>query len=231
LGGALAVPHAFDSKLAAPQRTLILNGVVSLLASLKLPTGYLASVVPFGAVIRSYTDADGIKMLYEALLGQTPAIAVALGNRSSKPAGSGFHHVAEIDLLLYFASNNMRDLAKGRLLIDDSGTAANTADPGLHVMMEHAEELVIGKRCGVSNTIKQIRPDREEELATLDDMTIWLQTYQVTVARSINEHRSVTQILDSIRFRTTQEDGEVKLPAAKTKETTVDVYRDDLPPP
>jgi len=224
------VAHAFDTGLAAPQRTLVLNGVITLLSALKLPTGYLAAVVPFGAVIRSYTDTDGIKMLYEALSGQTPAIAVTLGNRSSKPAGSGgYHAMCELELLLYFASNNMRDLAKGRLLIDDSGTAANTADPGLHVMMEHAEELVVGQRCGVSDTIKQIRSDRQEELATLDDMTLWIQTYQVTLTRSINEYRGITQLLESLRVRTTQEDGENELPTAAIKDTTIDAYRDDLP--
>jgi hypothetical protein len=224
--------HAFDTALASPQRTIILNGAITLLSGLKIANGgYLANVVPFGAVVRSYTDEDGVNMLYEALVGQTPAIAVALGTRSTKPAGAGgFNWLGEIELFLYFASNNMRDLATGRMLIDPVGTASDTADPGLHVIMEHAEELVIGQRLGASNTIKQIRPDREEELATRDDLTLWLQTYQITTTRSIKEWRTVTQLLESIRWRTTQEDGEAELPNAATKETTIDAYRDDLPP-
>lgn len=217
--------HAFDTGLAAPQRTKILDGAIALLGGLKVANGgYLAAVVPFGAVVRSYTDGDGVQMLYEALSGSAPAVAIALGSRSSKPAGvGGFNSTAEVELLAYFLSNNMRDLATGRLLIDGSGAAADTADPGLHVMMEHVEELLVGQRCGASDTIKQVRPDREEELTTRDDCTIWLQTYQVTVTRSIKEWRTVTQLLESIRWRTTQEDGEVELPAAATKDTTIDV--------
>jgi len=226
------VAHAFDTGLAAPQRTLILAGVVTLLASLLKANGlYLHSVIPWGGVIRSWTDTDGIAMLHESLLGRLPAIAVALGDRSSKPAGTGgWQFQSELELLLYFASNNARDITLGRQTIDVVGAAANAADPGLHVMLEHAEQLVIGGRCGASATIKGIRPDREEELGTFDDMTLWLQTYQVTLARTIKKDRSVTQFLDDIRVRVTQEDGEAELPDPKTKETTLDVYGVALPP-
>lgn len=225
--------HVFDTALAAPQRTLVRNGVITLLSGLLVANGgYLASVVPFGAVVRSYTDGDGIAMLYKALSGQAPAIAVALGTRSSKPAGAGgFNWLCELELFLYFASNNMRDLADGRMGIDATGAASDAADPGLDVMMEHAEELVVGQRCGASDTIKQVRPDREEELSTGDELTIWLQTYNITLTRTIKEWRGVSQLLESIRWRTTQEDGETELPIAPTKETTIDVYSDDLTTP
>jgi hypothetical protein len=224
------VAHVFDTNLAAPQRTLVMDGVVRLLAGLLIANGgYLANVVPFGAVVRSWTDVDGVELLRKSLLGQTPAIAVALGGRSSKPKGTGgFVNEAELELLVYFASNNMGDLAIGRQMIDAAGVLANTNDPGLHVMLEHAEELIVGQRCGASTTIKQVRADREEELHTSDDLTLWLQTYQITLVRTINQYRDVTQLLTSLRFRTIQEVGEVNLPNAPTKGSTIDANRDGL---
>lgn len=223
--------HAFDTKLVVPQRTAILNGVIALLQPLLIANGgYLASVIPFGAVVRSYTDEDGLKMLYEALGGQTPAVAVALGSRAKGQAigNGGFSWTSGLELLLYFATNNMRDPAVGRLLIDAAGVAANASDPGLHVMMEHAEELVVGKRCGNSTTIKQVIFDREEELATLDEVTLWLQTYQVLTTRNINPDRGVTQMLKEIHWRTSAQAGEVLLPNAPTKPTTIDAFSDGL---
>lgn len=221
--------HSFDTALAAPQRTTIINGVVALLQPLLIANGgYLAVVAPFGAVVRSYTDEAGVGMLKEALSGQTPAIGVALGSRTKgQPIGNGgFSSTSKIELLLYFASNNMRDLATGRLLTDAAGAAANNADPGLHVMMEHAEELVVGQRAGAgaNTTIKQVAFEREEELATLDEMTIWLQTYELMVTRNINRDRGVTELLKEIHWRTTQEAGEAHLPNAPTKPTTIDAY-------
>lgn len=192
--------HAFDTSLAAPQRTVILDGALALLDRLLIANGgYLASVAPFGAVVRSATDEVGVTMLKTALQGQLPAVAVALGTRTTKPAGTGgFTYTSDIELLVYFASNNLRDPARGRLAIDAVGAAADSADPGLHVMMEHVEELLVGQRCGASATIKQVRPDREEELTTLDDMTLWLQTYQVTVTRTIDRNRGLVTKLVGI---------------------------------
>jgi hypothetical protein len=156
-------------------------------------------VAPFGAVVRSYTDVDGVEMLYQALSGAAPAIGVALGTRASKPGGSTEHRwTSELELLLYFASNNMRDLANGRLGIDDAGVASDSADPGLDVMMEHAEQLVIAGRCGADISVKAVRPDQESELATRQDLTIWLQTYQITVLRTIDRHRGLVDRIRSI---------------------------------
>ena len=234
------MPHAFDTSLASPQRTLVLNGIVSLLNKLLRtanPAAYLQAVIPYGSVVRSWTDDSGTDDLMKALNGRGPAIAVALGDRTSKPvATGGFHYQAELEVLVYHYNNNQRGLLDGRLAIDAAGVAANTADPGIHVMLEHAEELIVGQRCGINQatagatSIKQVRPEREEELRTDERGTLWLQTYKVALARTINEHRTVTQMLDSIRWRTAIDPLEVKLPAAPTKEGTLDAYRDNLPP-
>lgn len=230
--------HAFDTGLAAPQRTLIQDGIVTLLAALLRPTGYLQAVIPFGGVVRTWTDADGVAMLAEELGGRKPSIAVAVGDLSSSPAGTGgFGFKEELEVLLYFVSDHARSITRGRTKIDTVGAGDVTKDPGLHVMMAHAKELVIGQRCGVSPShpsIKQVRPDREEELLTKPDLTIWLQTFRVTTTLTINPHRGVTQLLESLRVRTIEDpstgvDAEVELPDDATKSTTIDVNRDDLP--
>lgn len=234
--------HAYDTGLAAPQRTLIQDGVVTLLAGLKrtaVPVaGYLQAVVPWGGVVRTWTDVDGVAMLGEELQGQAPAIAVAVGDLASVPAGTGgFGFKEELELLLYFVSNHARSITRGRAKIDTTGAADVTKDPGLHVMMAHAKELVVGQRCGLSPStpsIKQIRPDREEELLTRPDLTIWLQTYKITTTLTINPNRGVTQLLESLRVRTIEDpstgvDAEIELPDDATKSTTIDTYRDDLP--
>lgn len=235
------MPHVFDSKLASPQRTLVLNGVVTLLGKLLRtanPAAYLQAVIPYGSVVRSWTDDSGTDDLMKALNGRGPAIAVALGDRTTTPvATGGFHFKAELEVLVYHYNNHQRGQLEGRHTIDAAGVAANTADPGIHVMLEHAEELIVGQRCGINQatpgatSIKQVRPEREEELRTDERGTLWLQTYKVTLARTINENRSVSQMLDSIRWRTAIDANEVKLPNAPIKEGTIDAYRDNLPPP
>lgn len=196
--------HSFDTALTSAQRTLVQLGAVQLLSGLLRTAapvpGYLAAVIPWGGVIRSYTDADGIDLLYSDLVGRAPSIAVALADRSSSSAGvGGFQFKAELDLMLYFASNHARDMTEGRFLIDAVGLAADTADPGLHIMMEHAEELIVGQRCGGSSSIKQVVPVREEELVTTAEMSLWLQHYRVTLVRTINENRSAQQLLTDLR--------------------------------
>lgn len=226
--------HVFDTGLDAPVRTVILNRTVALLAGLKRPAGYLGNVIPWGGVVRSWMDTSGVDMLFETLSGAAPAIAIAVGDCSSAPAGAGgFTFKEEIELLLYHVSNNMRDVTLGRMIADAVALAGDTNDPGLHVAMAHAKELVIGMYASGSTpahpSIKQIRPDREEELTTRDDVTIWLQTYRVTLSTTIKQNRSVSQIIDSIRVRTTQEDGEAKLPNAATSPTTIDANIEPLP--
>lgn len=226
--------HVFDTGLDAPVRTVILNRTVALLAGLKRPGGYLANVVPWGGVVRSWMDSNGVDMLFETLSGAAPAIAIAVGDLSSTPAGAGgFTYKEEIELLLYHVSNNMRDVTAGRMIIDAVGLAGDANDPGLHVAMAHAKELVIGQYASGSNpahpAIKQIRPDREEELTTRDDVTIWLQTYRITLSTTIKQNRTVSQLLESIRVRTTQEDGEPTLPDPAESPTTIDTYNDGLP--
>lgn len=205
--------HAFDTGLALPQRTLIRDGVVSLLSGLLVANGgYLRAVVPFGGVVRGYTDGDGIGMLRDTLKGAAPAIAVGLGDRVSSPAGAGAHNFSgDLELVLYHYNNHSRSLTSGRTKADTRGVA-ELGDPGLEIAMEHAEELVLGQLVGGglstnavnertrrTPSIGRIRPVREEELYTERDATIWAQRFAVQVQRTINPHRGVTQLLEELR--------------------------------
>lgn len=214
------MPHAFDTGLAAPQRTLIRDAVVALLAGLDVANGgYLRRIVPWGGVVRGYTDEAGIGELWNALSGASPAIAVAVGDRVSNPAGAGaFNFKGDLELVIYHYNTNARSLTLGRTKADARGAAAvpNLAgalpDPGLEVAMEHAEELVLGQLVGAAEVVNvvgertrrtpsigRIRPTREEELVTMAEGTLWAQRYAVEVQRTINPKRGVTQMLEELR--------------------------------
>lgn len=220
--------HAFDTGLPTAQRTLIRNGAVTLLSGLLASNGgYLAAVVPWGGVLRSHQDEIGIELLRQKLLGRTPSIAIALGDYVPDSKGmGGFNFAGELELLVYFATNHQRDLESGRLAIDAAGLAADTADPGLDVIMEHAQELLVGQRCGASSTIKQVRPEREEELRTEPDLTIWVQRYSVITTRKVAEFRTVEQLLAGFRTRVRTTDPAQADPVPPTAEAQT-----DIPPP
>lgn len=227
--------HSFDTGLSIPQRTAIRQGAVSLLSAMKLPAGYLVNVIPWGSVVRTHTDEQGIAELVD-VLARTPSIAIALGDGQFFPAGIGGHQAKKtIDLLVYHASGNQRGRTGGRTEMDVSALASDHADPGLDVMMEHALELLIGQRCGASSSIKQIIPDREEELYTSAPITLWLQTYRVEVRMNVpetstraREFRTAAQILTSMRSRVATDPAEVVPPAAATDPGSVDANTDDL---
>lgn len=211
--------HSFDTGLARSQRSLLRAGAVELLAGLLRPTGYLAAVVPFGGIVRGYTDGLGIEQLQQALVGRSPGVAIALGDRTSKASGiGGFEYQADLELLAYFYSNHPRDLELGRHESDIAGLASDTADPGLDVIMEHVEELLVGQRAGGAKSIKQVRPVREEELLTNSEGTFWVQRYAVTLNRHINAHRGVQELLTELRTKVRTTDDAMAPPAAPVVE-------------
>lgn len=217
--------HRFDSGASTPQRTLIQQGAVTLLSALKRPTGYLAEVMAIGGIVRSYTDAVDIEWLMKTF-NRTPAIGVATGDRPFQVLGIGGRQaLSECELLLYIATQHSRDMQRGRMESDSVGLANLNADPGLHVIMEHAIELMLGQYpTTLTGTVKQIKIVRESELATLPEITIWLQTYHVTLQSYSGgrEWRTPAQLLQSIGWRVTTNPAEPMRPAAATVSTTLD---------
>lgn len=225
--------HSFDTGLLSAQRTLIRDGVVSLLSGLLIANGgYLRAVIPWGGVIRGYTDVEGVDLLWAALNGRSPAIAVGLGDRSLQAAGAGgFNFRGDLELVLYHHNNHPLSITDGRTKISTRALASDLRDPGLEIAMEHAEELVIGQRVGaapVTNvvgettratpTIKRIRPTREEELRTDNTLTLWACRFAVEVERTINPHRGVTQLLTELRTKIRTSDDAMDPPAAPVLE-------------
>lgn len=232
---ALVIPpgpptHRFDTSKTVPQRTRIQQGAVQLLSGLKKSNGgYLVEVMAFPFTLKPTTSNDDAAQFVTAL-SRAPSIAVAVGDLEAETTGiGGYGEIGDIELLVYFSSTNARNMQIGRMEIDTAGLADLTADPGLHVVMEHAKELLVGQRAGAPGAdIKQCRRVREEEVWTAQPITIWLQTYKIRVMTQIAEFRTVTQLLESIRFRAALLASEAHLPAAKTDHATVDIREDDL---
>lgn len=195
--------HSFDTGLAVPQRTLLRQSAVTALARLKRANGgYLANVLPWGGVIRGYTDDLGVDLLFTALQGQTPVVAISLGDRTtSQRAIAGFTGQSSVDLLVYFFSSHKRSDLAGRLELDVSALADDHKDPGLEVAFEHVEELLTGQALGGVPGIKQCVWRSEEEIRTQADFSLWCQTYNVTFDRVINANRGVTQFLTGFRTK------------------------------
>lgn len=222
--------HSFDTGLSAPQRTLIRDGVITLLSPLKRSAGgYLADVAEFGWVVRTYTDVHGIERLMKTI-NRAPAIAVGLGSLFGAPSpramGAGSNSaMGELEILLYCATQHARDQVVGRHKADVVALADDIADPGLDIIMEHARELMLGMYPATATSVKQIKFQSEEELVSDEPITIWLQTYRVTtqIYAGGREWRTPEQLLTSINWRLTTDPDEPNRPAPAESSSTVDV--------
>lgn len=199
--------HAYDTGLALAQRTLIRNAVIAKLAPLLKANGrYLHAIKPMPRRYRGEGDDAGRQQLVNTLLGQAPAIAVALGRKTYEATdGDAFLSLAELEVSIAVISQHGRDpaLVEGRLATDVVGDAALTSDPGIEAALEHIEELLLGQDLGVAGTT-ELRPVDEEEVETAENGTIWQQTYTLRVERQINPSRGNT-LITSIEARTTPE--------------------------
>lgn len=205
--------HAFDTGLLVAQRSAVRVAAVAIIAQLRRPTGYLNAVVPWGGVIRSYSDDNGIDALWGVLQGRNPAIAIAVGDRRSKPQGmGGYHHTSDLELILYHYSTHRRGDTDGRMSADVVAIADDHADPGLDIMLEHAAELLIGQ-FAAGPTVKQIIPEAEEELRTEIGHTLWRQTFSIQARQTIRQNRTLTEMLSDIRTSIRTSDPESEDPA------------------
>lgn len=237
--------HEFDTGLTLPQRTIVRNAAVTILSPLKrVNGGYLHDVKGFGGVVRSYTNDPDIEHL-QKVLGPTPAIGVALAARKFQNAaihtGRTINEpraktqpqaLSELLLQLYFANQHGRDSLTGRHEMDSVSLVDDLADPGLDVMMEHALELMHGTYpTATVGTVKQLMIDTEEELATLPHITIWVQTYRLSLHSytGSREYRTADQLKDQLRARITNDITEANRPLPPTSSTSLDVNYDPDP--
>ncbi|HEX6022553.1 MAG TPA: hypothetical protein VFZ00_11200 [Solirubrobacter sp.] len=223
--------HQFATGALAPQRTRLQQGIVSLLAGLKKANGgYLVEVLPYAFTMETVGDPEDVAQFVN-ILSRAPSVAVHVGDRIDEPGAiNGRSWKGEFELHVYLSSNNMRNQQIGRMEIDSAGLANDQADPGLHIVMEHVRELVIGAYATtpLAGDIKQARPSRERAIITATQITIWEQLYRVPVMTQYDEFRSVTQLLTSIRSRITQNPADQPPPAAPLDQTSIEVHEDDL---
>lgn len=228
------VIHTFDGGLDVPQRTLVQQGVVDTLLPLTLARGgYLLDVFKVGCVVRSYTDDAGIAQLFSEIQGRTPCIAVATGDRPFENLSIGGKNAkGELTVLLYFCTQHSRGNHIGRLESDVASQTRRKSDPGLHVVMQHAMELLLGSYPSTTTAkVKQMKITREDELATIPEITIWVQTWQTTTfgRQDGSEWRSAPQLLESIHWRVTTDPDEDNRPDPATVSTSLDVDSDLTP--
>lgn len=228
--------HAFDTGSNKPIRTLIKQGVVTLLSPLKRSNGgYLLDVGAYGGITRTYTDETGIQDLVRFFT-RSPTIAVTCGTRTHKSGTtSGRSSVSQMELLLYFTSQHSRGQERGRMESDPVALADDQADPGLDVIMDHTEELLLGQFPSLEVlNLKQIEFANEQELVTSEKITIWTQTYYLTVTKTIpkigGEFRTAKQLLESIAWRVTTDPNEDMPDEPATSPTSIDFENDDLSP-
>lgn len=193
--------HTFDTGLARTLRYTVRTFVLDTLDRLRyratpVPSGYLKALIPHSTDVRGSNDEVGIDILFEALNGRAPAVAVVVGDKSYEPAGAQHRYMATLDVKVYVQSHNSRSM----LARDEGGAEAQLSDlkdPGIEVIMEHIEELLIGAKHS-SDHIKDLRPQREEEIASTKELTLWMMTFQVKVTRSTDWKRDLTEYLTSI---------------------------------
>jgi hypothetical protein len=193
--------HAYDTGLAMPQRTLVREAVMARLAALKKPFRYLQAVAAMPLKIQGRSDEEGMGFLFHALSGAAPALAVVLGRGDFAAAGQNAAHARKtLELVVYVVSTNVRGVVDGRLAGDAAAAASDTADPGIETIVEHVEQLLLGRDLGIDG-VEEIRPVSEDELATGQDVTVWEVVFSIRVDRSINHDRAITQLLLEVETR------------------------------
>jgi hypothetical protein len=202
--GALSVPsmnvRQFDTGLGKSLRALVQDGVIDLLQRmLRENGGYIQAIEPTSVIVRGANDEQGLALILDQLQGRSPAILVATGDKSYSAAGiGGFRWRAELRVHVYFVNNSLRSRL-ARLVGDVVSDADSSADPGVHIAMEHAEELLVGSiPGGTLNMVQSIVPNEETQLGEDAKQELWHQVYTVEVSRSINAKRDITLELERI---------------------------------
>lgn len=220
-GGALAgtALHKFDTGLHRAQRTEIRQALIERITGAlgKVEGGYLRAVVSIPRPLKN-DSAEEIGLIYDRVQGQQPCVAIALGRKEYQADGMDIPAVnfrGYIDLAIYAISGNLRERVDGRLATDVSGAADVTADPGVDIILEHLEEVLLGQELDLK-TVYELRPVSEDELATFADVAIWEQRYLIGVDRSIDPDRDNEDVLMSIEAKNNLTDADDENPLVET---------------
>ena len=188
--------------------------------------GFIRKISKLAAPLQTFETDEAAKKLFDQLLGQAPAIAVAVGDREVKPAGiGGGRDFSTVEVHVYFYSSHQRSLI-ARVEADVVATGdgedlepEDGADRGLDVAMELAEEMLSGKRLDTERgVVKHMQLKREHIVAADARYVLAEQVWSVGVSRSINLSRGVLQRLLGIHT--------VVRPATETPESPAAVVFD-----
>lgn len=224
LGGAFSGSglQRFDTGLHRAQRTEIRQALLDRLGALLVtPTGvnaggagrYLRAVRWIPRPLRN-DSSEELAHIADVAQGQAPAVCVALGRKTYEASGMGIPAVqfrSDIEVAVYVISANGRSREDGRLSTDVAGASDPKADPGIEVILEHIEELLLGQELNIKSAY-ELRPVSEDELATFGDVTVWEQRYLIGVDRVINPDRDVDDVLVDIEARNNFVDDEAANP-------------------
>jgi hypothetical protein len=204
-----AAVHHFDSGLHRPQRSAIRQALVDRLGTtltgngkplLKSGGGYLAKIGVLPRPLKGDSEEE-IALLYVALQGAAPALAVGLGRMEFEPAGLGGEgFTGELEVAVYSASQNARAFVDGRMSPDVVASGDPTADPGIETMLEHVREILCGQAVDIIG-VSELRPKYEDDFALGSDITIWEQRFTATVNVSIDPQRANSDVVTEIELR------------------------------
>lgn len=162
--------------------------MVQALAPLRRVSGlYLSAIVPLPMTIHLETDADE-QMLEELVLGQSPAVAVAVGSQQFKSQSPDrTQWTGELEVVLYALTKNQRSAIAG--LAGDAVSASDvTRDPGIETILEHCLERVAGIEAATGSALILVA---EEPSWFGAGWMIWQQRYRVATQYQINPGRSL----------------------------------------
>lgn len=195
----------FDTGLAAPQRTLLRAAILQQMQPLlKVNGGFIKKIASLPYAVGHSTD--DLAWIVEAIDYQVPAVIVALGKQEYESVGTtGLEWEGELEVVLYVASGNARDIVVGRLATDVQGQSDPTADQGIEATLELVmRQLVLGQQFGIATT-HEFRATSEEPLVTFAEYTLWEQRYLTRVEVVIDPYRAVTQQAMTVDIQSTQQ--------------------------
>lgn len=212
----------FDTGLSRPQRTLLRAAIATRLAPLLVANGGYLRLIRSLPRPLSGRDPEELDWFRKAFQGQTPCAAIALGAKKHHPAGLEATEVrGELEVVVYIASANQRGFIDGRLETDVVAAAGPTNDPGIDAMLEHVEELLLGQSFVLgtapnTSTTSELKFEREEELWTDGDLTVWGEHATLLLERPINPDRLIAQLCTDVQTTTSIEGADPANPIVTT---------------
>lgn len=202
--------HRFDSGLGLSQRAAIRRAVVAAIEELRLPVSpgggalYLQAVVELATPVRFTQDYDE-EHFRLVVAGRSPAVAVALGDRTFSSYGSDNEEwKGALDVHVYSSSANARG-AFARVAGDVASEVSITADPGVEVIAEHIFERLSGAPLAGLH-VGEVRPVREGIVLLAEDATVFEQVFSVEVLTPVNPRRALIVKATSIDTSHTDHD-------------------------